>query len=76
MLRIFVAAMVPLALAACQAIPVPEPLTGADPADQQSGIRDTGYRSVLGDYDHREPVDPKRWRDLNDKQAPGGGGAS
>ena len=30
------------------------------------------YRSALGSYQHREPVDPKNWKKLNEDLAPKG----
>jgi len=46
------------------------------PDDAQIGIRDTHHHNIIGDYNHREPVDPKPWRKLNDDQAPKQGESS
>ncbi|CAN7517945.1 hypothetical protein LJR231_003701 [Phyllobacterium sp. LjRoot231] len=48
----------------------------AEPAANPSYATAPGhYRSVLGSYQHRTPVDPKNWRQLNDDLAPKGEGA-
>jgi hypothetical protein len=45
----------------------------ADPAaDPSFGAAAGHYHSVLGSYEHREPVDPKNWKKLNDDLLPKG----
>jgi hypothetical protein len=34
------------------------------------GISDAHYHPVVTNYQHREPVDPKNWRQLNDDLSP------
>jgi hypothetical protein len=41
--------------------------------DAQSGIRSTHYHGIIGEYNHREPVDPRSWRKLNEEQSPKNG---
>lgn len=74
----FVAVLVPLAaLAACSSgRDLPNVSAGASPADPSARLRSTDHTSPLGDYHHREPVEPAPWRQLNDEQAPGKGNAS
>jgi poly(3-hydroxybutyrate) depolymerase len=45
----------------------------ADPAaDPSVGTAAGQYNSVLGSYQHREPVDPKNWKQLNNDLLPKG----
>lgn len=46
------------------------------PVDANTGIRDTRHHNIIGDYNHREAVEPKPWRKLNDDQAPKQGAGS
>ena len=46
------------------------------PADADTAIRDTHHHNIIGEYNHRDPVDPKSWRKLNDDQAPKKGDGS
>lgn len=41
-------------------------------ANPSFGTTSGHYRSVLGSYQHREPVDPKNWKQLNEDLAPKG----
>lgn len=51
---------------------LPEQLTaGADPADAAVRAPATAYRPVLNGYLSQRPVAPARWRDQNDRAAPG-----
>lgn len=62
-------------LAGCSASLQPTEVTGYDsPADSQTGIRNTHYHGIIGEYNHREPIDPKSWRKLNEEQTPKDGG--
>jgi hypothetical protein len=54
---------------ACTPIP-PVPLVGPDPADPRSRVPAVAYRSPLGPYVSRRPVEPTPWRDQNDRIAP------
>lgn len=59
-----------IGLAGC-ASPLPTPQTGADPADPTVSVSAPVYVPVTaGTADYR-PVEPKPWRDLNDRVAPG-----
>jgi hypothetical protein len=44
------------------------------PVDAHLAIRNTHHHNIIGDYTHREPVDPKPWRELNDALPPAMGG--
>lgn len=35
-----------------------------------TAIRDTHHHSIIGDYTHRDVVNPKSWRELNDSLPP------
>lgn len=54
----------------------PDILTYQTPVDAQMGIRNTHHHSIIGEYNHRDAVDPKPWRKLNDDQAPKQGAGS
>jgi len=54
----------------------PDILTFQSPDDPGIAIRDTHHHSIIGDYNHRNVVDPKPWRKLNDDQAPKQGAGS
>jgi hypothetical protein len=56
------------ALDATKVVPQPSP----DSATTE--IRDEPYRSVIGDYHRRIPVEPQPWRAQNEKMAPRGEG--
>jgi len=51
-------------------------LSYKSPVDAITGIRDTHHHNIIGEYTHREAVDPKPWRKLNDDQAPKSGAGS
>lgn len=76
MKRALLAALLPLGMAACKATSLPEVLPLASPIDPVEVKRSTHYHSPIGDYSHRNPVDPEDWRKLNDGQVPGQGGES
>lgn len=60
---LLLAALLPLALAGCTAYSAPPDVTPfRSPADPSQGIRRTADPNVIGDYVHREPVDPRPWR--------------
>lgn len=54
--------------------PPPITLSMKSPVDAHTAIRDTHHHSVIGEYNHRDPVDPKPWRELNDSLPPALGG--
>lgn len=74
--RILAAALAPLLISACAAIPLPDVLPQLAPDDPAAGIRNPAYAPVTGGYSHRMPAPPKPWRQMNDGQAPAAGGGS
>jgi hypothetical protein len=54
---------------ACTPIP-PVPLVGPDPADPRTRVPAVAYRSPVGPYVSRRPVEPSPWQDQNDRIAP------
>lgn len=58
-------------LAGCSTSLQPTQVTSYEtPVDSQTGIRNTHYHGIIGVYNHREPVDPRSWRKLNEEQTP------
>ncbi|MDH4989151.1 hypothetical protein QEZ47_27320 [Aminobacter anthyllidis] len=64
-----------LLVAGCAATNPPNVLPDFNPADPVLGLRQTHYHSVI-DYSHRDPVAPKKWRQLNDRLSPANKGAA
>ncbi len=62
-------ASVVLVIAGCSP-PPPVPLAGPDPADPQARVPGVAYRSAVGPYVGRRPVEPSSWQDQNDQTAP------
>ncbi|MBB3234473.1 hypothetical protein [Phyllobacterium endophyticum] len=58
--------------AGCAATPRLADMAAEPAANPSFGTASVNYRSVLGSYQHREPVDPKNWRQLNEDLAPKG----
>jgi hypothetical protein len=56
-------------IAACTP-PPPVPLAGPDPADPRTRVPAVAYRSPVGPYVSRRPVEPSSWQDQNDRIAP------
>jgi len=56
--------------AGCAASPRLADMATEPAANPSFGTASGHYHSVLGSYQHREPVDPKNWRQLNDDLAP------
>jgi hypothetical protein len=54
-------------LGACSSAP---PLTRSDPADPGAPVRPVAYRSTIGPYTSRRPVEPKPWLEQNRDAAP------
>lgn len=48
-------------------------LLAADPSDPDVPVRAASYRSVLSGYTAQRPVEPKPWREQNERVAPKGG---
>ncbi|AXV16575.1 hypothetical protein CYG48_13275 [Neorhizobium sp. SOG26] len=64
----FLVAALPLLVGGC-ASTLPEVVDPAGHPDSAYAAP-VSYRSPIGSYTHRIPVDPKPWRGLNDAQAP------
>jgi hypothetical protein len=47
--------------------PPPVPLAGPDPADPRTRVPGVAYRSAVGPYESRRPVEPQPWQDQNDR---------
>lgn len=60
-------------LGGCASTFPPEVLAYRDAADAHTGIRQAHSTDIIGDYNHRDPVDPRPWRKLNDEQSPAKG---
>ncbi|AZO68357.1 MAG: hypothetical protein E5Y88_15555 [Mesorhizobium sp.] len=64
-----------LLVTGCAATTPPDILPAFNPADPAMGVRDVHYHPVVVDYRHREPVDPRNWRRLNQERSPVNPGA-
>ncbi len=66
-------ALAPLGLSACSHMPLPDILPIA--ATYESPVSATRHKpaSVIGDYTHRDPVEPSPWKKQNDQQSTGSG---
>jgi len=53
----------------CAQPPAPA-LAGPDPVDASSPVSRVGYRSVIGSYKSRRPVEPAPWGEQNERVAP------
>ena len=58
-----------LASAGCSATP-PTITSGPDPADARAGGPSASYTPVTAGTMNHQPVEPKTWRDMNDRVAP------
>lgn len=77
MKTILSAVLVSAVLSGCSSTNTPaEVLSYKTPVDPQLGIRDTYHHNIIGEYNHRDVVEPKPWRKLNDDQAPKSGAGS
>jgi hypothetical protein len=56
-------------LAGCAAAP-PTPFAGPDPADASVHVPPPSYRSTIGPYERRRPVEPKPWLEQNERVVP------
>lgn len=65
-----------LALAGCGGAPLPAITAGPDPADARAGSPPAGYTPVSAGTINHQPVEPKTWRDMNDRVAPRAGRSS
>ena len=62
-----------LALAGCGGAPLPVLTSGPDPADPRAAARAAPYTPVTSGTVNHQPVEPKAWRDMNERVAPGAG---
>lgn len=67
---ILLVGLLSISLNGCVSTLPPEVLTLRDAADAHIGIRHNQPENIIGNYSHRDPVDPKSWRKLNDEQSP------
>lgn len=70
-LKLLIAAL-PLTVSGC-ASALPDVVVISAHPDSVSDIHPEAFRSPLGGYTHRVPVNPKPWREQNDAQAKKGG---
>ena len=67
-------AFVPAALlflaSGCSWAPPSAPQAGADPADAAAAVRPVTDTSVRGAYQSFRPVEPRSWREQNERVAP------
>lgn len=64
MIRATIPMLAALALAACAPA---LPMAGADPANASATTGPSSYRSPFKDYVTFRPVDPRPWRETNDR---------
>lgn len=69
-------ALLPLILGGCASTYPMEVTSSKSPGDLTTEIGRTHYHSPVTGYQHRDPVDPKPWKKLNDDAFSQGGGAS
>lgn len=72
-LRNAVVLLIVAAAAGCAQSPLPVLHSGANPDDAKSGAAPAAYRPVTAGTVSHQPVEPKPWRDMNDRVAPGAG---
>ena len=63
-----------LALAGCGNASLPALTSGPDPADPRAGRSSADYTPVTAGTMGHQPVEPKPWRDMNERVAPRRGG--
>lgn len=68
----FLVAAIPLFASGCAATLPPEVIASGDLTATTASVRPIHYHNPVVDYTHRNPVDPKPWRNQNDAQAPKG----
>ena len=44
--------------------------SGPDPSDGKSAVTPTAYKSVIAGTANYQPVEPKSWREMNERVAP------
>lgn len=60
-------------LAGCAQTSPVEVTSYRSPVDSQTEIKNTHFHGIIGEYNHREPVEPRSWRKLNEEQTPKNG---
>jgi len=73
MKKLVVIGLLSASLGGCVSTTPPEVLAYRNASDAHNGIRHTHPTNIIGTYNHRDPVDPKSWRKLNDAQSPAKG---
>lgn len=70
----FAAALLSVLVSGCSTSGPAAVLPLSSPADTEVGIRPARHIDILEGYNHRDVVDPRPWRTLNDEQSPNKGG--
>lgn len=70
----FAAAYLSVLVSGCSTSGPATVLPLSSPADPEAGIRSAHHLDILEGYNHRNVVDPRPWRQLNDEQSPDKGG--
>jgi hypothetical protein len=76
MKHMFSVAILPIILGGCASTYPAEVTTSRDPSDVSADFRRAHYHSPVAGYQHRVPVDPKPWKQLNDDVSSPGEDAS
>lgn len=70
MYRFVAVALLPLLVSACTSATSPPEVAGyRSPTDVSAGIRNTHHHTPVTGYTHRNPVEPKSWRCVNNPVA-------
>ncbi len=72
-MRNAVVLLILVAAAGCAQSPPPVLHSGPDPDDAKAGAAPAAYRPVTAGTVYYQPVEPKPWRDMNDRVAPSAG---
>lgn len=76
MKHLFSVAILPLILGGCASTYPSEVTASRDPSDLSAEVVPAHHHNPVAGYQHRDPVDPKLWRKLNDDAASEGSDAS
>jgi hypothetical protein len=68
-LPLVAAGLLPLVMQACSASTA-SPWRGPDPSDASVRVTPARYHSTVGAYVSQRPVEPRPWRELNERVAP------
>ncbi|MCD2185435.1 hypothetical protein [Rhizobium sp. GN54] len=69
----FYVVALPLVVSGCASTLPPEVIASGGFEASSASVRPISYASPFSGYNHRQPVDPKPWRQQNDAQSPEGG---